>query len=265
MVDSNKDNGDYQFVDMDTVSSDSTDTLQSFDNSSDNTFSKKIKSIQLDTRKKALIVILILIMSVFFYKILSSSSNKKQMASTGVSVVKESIKPAVMQPSVQPSPSIVTTNNVVINEEIERKLFQMKQNQETIHSHISAMNNQINVINTNMANLESKIESLAQTMGQLVERIKAKEIEQANVRTMIKSMPKSTAAIARKPSAPSLRYYIQAVIPGRAWLIATNGSTLTVSEGTMISGYGVVKLIDPRQGRVLTSSGQVIRFSPEDS
>jgi intracellular multiplication protein IcmG len=61
------------------------------------------------------------------------------------------------------------------------------------------------------------------------------------------------------------RYNIQAVIPGRAWLIATNGATLTVSQGTAIPGYGIVKLIDPVQGKVTTSSGQIIRFSQEDS
>ncbi|HAF87135.1 MAG TPA: type IV secretion protein IcmG, partial [Legionellales bacterium] len=60
-------------------------------------------------------------------------------------------------------------------------------------------------------------------------------------------------------------YYIKAVIPGRAWLIAANGSTLTVSEGTNIKGYGMVKLIDSTQGRILTSSGRVIRFSQQDS
>ena len=61
------------------------------------------------------------------------------------------------------------------------------------------------------------------------------------------------------------KYHIQAVIPGRAWLIATNGATLTVREGTAVAGYGMVRLIDPSQGRVTTSSGQVIRFSQEDS
>lgn len=266
MVDSNKDNDDYQFVDLDTVNSDSVDTVQSFDGNSKDTLSKKIKSIQLDTRKKALIVVMVLIFSVIIYKSMGSSPNKKQMAETGVSVVKEPVKAVMVPQPIQSSQPAFTTKNSNINEaEIEKKLFQMKQNQETIYSNVSAISNQITVINANMANLESKIEGLSQVIMQISEKIKAHEMEQAKVQQMMKSRPKSSAPIARKASKTLLRYYIQAVIPGRAWLIATNGSTLTVSEGTMISGYGTVKLIDPRQGRVLTSSGQVIRFSPEDS
>ena len=60
-------------------------------------------------------------------------------------------------------------------------------------------------------------------------------------------------------------YYIQAVIPGRAWLIATNGSTLTVREGSTIPGYGIVRKIDPNLGKVFMSTGKVIRFSQLDS
>lgn len=263
MVDSNKDNDDYQFVDVDTVNIDSVDTLQSVDGSSNNVFSKKMNSIQLDTRKKAFIVVMVLIFAVIIYKSLSSSSNKKQMTSANVSIVKEPVKTVVVQQPTQPS--LPTTHSVDMNEEIERKLFQMKQNQETIHSNVSTISNQISVINASMANLESKIEGLSQVIIQIDEKIKSYQMEQAKLQQMKNLRPKPKAAMARKPSAQVLRYYIQAVIPGRAWLIATNGSTLTVSEGTMISGYGIVKLIDPRQGRVLTSSGQVIRFSPEDS
>jgi len=64
---------------------------------------------------------------------------------------------------------------------------------------------------------------------------------------------------------PPAQYFLQAIIPGRAWLISTNGDTVTVREGTRISSYGVVRFIDAKRGRVLTSSGQVIRFSQEDS
>ncbi|MBA3536672.1 MAG: type IV secretion protein IcmG, partial [Tatlockia sp.] len=80
-----------------------------------------------------------------------------------------------------------------------------------------------------------------------------------------KAKPKPVRRRLIVKSAPRLMYFIQAIIPGRAWLIATNGSTITVREGTRIAGWGVVKLIDPIQGRVLTSSGRIIRFSQRDS
>ena len=80
-----------------------------------------------------------------------------------------------------------------------------------------------------------------------------------------KRAPPKAMAKARGPVAKPMNYYVQAVIPGRAWLIATNGSTLTVRQGSSVRGYGVVQSIDAVQGRVNTSSGRVIRFSQDDS
>ena len=267
MVDNNKDNDDYQFVDVDAVNADSTEDLQNLDNHSKSAFAKKINFFPLDTKRKALIVVLVLIFSVFIYKWMSSSSSskKKSVASAGVSIVKPSLKPVTLQPSVQSSMPVMATNNGNIDEKIEKKLFHLEQNQEAIRSDFLVTTNQISGITTNMASMAAKIEELNQVIAQLVEKIQAQERQQVKARVIMEKRPQSRAVASHHSSAPSLRYFIQAVIPGRAWLIATNGSTLTVREGTMISGYGLVTLIDPRQGRVLTSSGQVIRFSPEDS
>jgi intracellular multiplication protein IcmG len=263
MVDNNKDNDDYQFVDIDAVNADSTEDLQNLDSNSKSVFAKKINAFPLDTKRKALIVLLVLTFSIFIYKWMSSSSSskKKSVASTGVSIVQPSLKPVAMQPSLP----VATTNTGNIDEKIERKLFHLEQNQEAIRSDFLVTTNQINGITTNMASMAAKIEELNQVIIQLVEKIKAQEIQQVKARVIMEKRPRSRAVASHHSSASSVRYFIQAVIPGRAWLIATNGSTLTVREGTMISGYGMVTLIDPRQGRVLTSSGQVIRFSPEDS
>ena len=81
---------------------------------------------------------------------------------------------------------------------------------------------------------------------------------------MVRSQPKRVKHIT-KHHTPQVTYNIQAVIPGRAWLIGSNGSILTVREGIKMKSYGTVRLIDPIQGRVVTSSGKIIRFSPEDS
>lgn len=52
---------------------------------------------------------------------------------------------------------------------------------------------------------------------------------------------------------------IHAIIPGRVWLRASDGSTLTVTMGDVIPGYGKVMVIDAPSSTVVTSSGVVIR------
>jgi intracellular multiplication protein IcmG len=106
----------------------------------------------------------------------------------------------------------------------------------------------VSELNRMIAALSDKLDSQAKT----IESLAAKPV-----------VRKTHPIVGRNK--PLVQYNIQAVIPGRAWIVATNGTTLTVREGSKVPGYGLVKLIDPNQGRVITSSGRVIRFSQEDS
>lgn len=52
---------------------------------------------------------------------------------------------------------------------------------------------------------------------------------------------------------------IHAIIPGRVWLKAPDGSTFTVTTGENIPGYGKAMVIDAPSASVVTSSGVVLR------
>lgn len=147
--------------------------------------------------------------------------------------------------------------------DVSKRVAAMELSQQSVRDEVSSMNQQVITVNNNVNNLNSQIANLNQVITNLSTQL-TKQSEEID-RLMVKNQPKRVVRRIIKIHNPSLYYYIQAVIPGRAWLIATNGSTLTVREGTKIPGYGMVKLIDPLQGRVITSSGQVIRFSQEDS
>ena len=67
-----------------------------------------------------------------------------------------------------------------------------------------------------------------------------------------------------KAKAQRVMYYIQAMVPGRAWLRTQDGKTLTVSKGDKIPGYGMVSQIDPQTGQLTMSLGDVIRYHPKD-
>ncbi|NNM58805.1 MAG: hypothetical protein HKM04_03220 [Legionellales bacterium] len=59
-------------------------------------------------------------------------------------------------------------------------------------------------------------------------------------------------------------YYVQAVIPGRAWLKSSNGQIITVTTGDAVPGYGTVETIDSQSGVVTTSTGTKIMFGIDE-
>ncbi|HAU2068045.1 TPA: type IV secretion protein IcmG, partial [Legionella pneumophila] len=146
---------------------------------------------------------------------------------------------------------------------LKKKVSAIEMSQQSLRSEVNALSEQINAVNNNIKNLNAQIVNLNQIIGNMSNQI-ARQSEVINV-LMVRTTPKKVVKISRPAVAARVIYYIQAVIPGRAWLIGSNGSTLTVREGSKIPGYGIVKLIDSLQGRILTSSGQVIKFSQEDS
>lgn len=63
--------------------------------------------------------------------------------------------------------------------------------------------------------------------------------------------------------ARSVTFYIQAVEPGRAWLLGSNNAMVSVSVGAAIPGYGRVTKIDDERGLIFLDSGEKIGFAPE--
>ena len=72
---------------------------------------------------------------------------------------------------------------------------------------------------------------------------------------VVGDMPQSTYQ-------PKIPYNVQAIIPGRAWLRADNGETVTVTEGDVIKDVGRVTKINPYDGVVDINTGnRVISLS----
>lgn len=149
-----------------------------------------------------------------------------------------------------------------VTDELKQKVSTIETNLQSATGQVNAVNQQLGTVNTNVNNLNDQITKLNQVITELSAQVSRQSDE---IRTlMVKNKPKPVRIRAIHKN-PPLVYYIQAVIPGRAWLIASNGSTLSIREGTRIRDYGIAKIIDPIQGRVLTSSGRVITFSQDDS
>lgn len=106
-----------------------------------------------------------------------------------------------------------------------------------------ALQDQVEALNKRVAGMETEMSQLVQTL--------TKEFQNnapADASADASAAPDASAPVA----APDIKlpYSVQAIIPGRAWLRADNGDTLTVTEGDVIKDVGQVSKIDPYNGIV---------------
>lgn len=267
MAENDQNNDEYKFVELDNLDNDMMGDGEPDLEKSASTFPHSDSSHS-NIKKNALIAIGVVVGLMVLYKLVGYmfSSKTDTVAATHqvIPIVQETppvqtvVTPVPEQTAVQPQP--IETQN---NSELSQKVSSIEVTQQSVRSEVGTVSQQVGVVNNNINNLNNQIASLNQTINALATQL-AKQSEEINM-LMVRTQPKRVVKHIIKTTIPRINYYIQAVIPGRAWIIGTNGSTLTVREGTKIAGYGIVRLIDPLEGRVVTSSGQVIRFSQEDS
>lgn len=272
MADSDQNNDEYQFADLDAIVPETggepaePDAEVAADLTKPSSFDKNL------VFRKALIALGVLIVVIILYKSIAAvvSDKKdtiKQDASTmaQVSAPPQPTIPAQQAPmptQVAPMPLSMSSSGEGSNTELSKKLAAVELNQQNMNTDVSNVSEQLNSMSANMNTLVSKLTELNTVVTNLNAKLEeqSQEIERLTVRRSI-----ATASHRSHKSVPHVKYYLQAVIPGRAWLMAKNGATLTVREGSAVPGYGTVRVIDPHQGRVSTSTGEVIRFSQEDS
>lgn len=223
------------------------------------------------TRRKALIVIGVFLLLVLGYQLLHSILNKKQAPASDIQSQAIVLPPAKTIASVNVVPVVKPAMPMVEPatkpdekvSEVAQKLNSVEQIQQNMNYTVSNVNTQLTDLNANIKDLGPKVDELKQ----MVTNLMAKVEEQENRIALLTMRPKHRAVTApvKKVLKQHLTYYINAIIPGRAWLIASNGSSLTVSRGSDVPGYGIVRTIDSRQGKVMTSSGRIIKFSQQDS
>lgn len=260
MADKDQFNDEYQFADLDSMSPDSGAEVQPNPENEpppDTVHGENKKS---NVKQKAIIVLVLVVVLMIVYKLIASFFSEKKPP---VSTLPEPAKIAmpITAPTPQPMPVVVAPTPSA-STKLREQLTALESSQQNVQSGLDAVNNQLGGISNNVNAMSAKIAELSTIINNLSTKVdeQAREIDQMTIRREAKK-----AHHVPRKMVHYHKYFIQAIIPGRAWLVATNGSTLTVRDGSVIRGYGTVKLIDPNQGRVLTSSGQVIKFSQEDS
>ncbi|MCH9756826.1 MAG: type IVB secretion system protein IcmG/DotF [Gammaproteobacteria bacterium] len=191
----------------------------------------------------------------------SSSKSKKE-----ITPVAKTMPTAT--PSQSSSPIPVRTQTTALTTKttgVDGKLSALKQEQKRIETELSTMRTQMGAVTQSVNDMSAKMADVKQTMLVLSERLEQQSNQMGRLQSMNRAKRVSSRpAPPRTPAAPKATYSVQAIIPGRAWLMSSQGKTLTVSRGSVVPGYGVVRLVNAKIGRVFTSSGRVIQFSQAD-
>ncbi len=253
-------NDEYQFVDPDAFEPsenvDSTNTGETKTSGLVNTPNIKLN---------ALIAVLVLIFSVSIYHYIT---HRHKSAPVNVIQPVRTIIPTKLIEPQNPQPQAVAMPEVVTDtqRQMDQTLSSVQDTQHNMQSDLSGMNEHVTRLDERLGTIMTSIESLAQRVDQLSTTLdtEVQRIEHA-LAARTRTVHKKSSHHQQRLKPEIVKYYVEAVIPGRAWLIGSNSTTITVSVGTPIPGYGRVRTIDAAQGRVLTSSGKIMRFSQDDS
>lgn len=210
---------------------------------------------------------------------ISASELEKELVEPQVAPPEQPVKEAPAQPApIEPTASLVTENEYRQSmDHIEHILKQLYERQadisSQIHHHMVASDkmlqknyNEIKMIinqlgqdnqeiHKKQAHIEKSIGGIAHQISESNEAMK--NIEKV-MRVQLQEFQVSPHDLAEPLPAP--KYSLHAVIPGRAWLKQGN-HIFSVSEGQELEPYGRILTIDARQGTIVTSSGQVIRYT----
>ena len=205
---------------------------------------------------------------------------------------------ATSQPQAGTTPiSSATQNSAAVNAADtmqNNRLDTLEQGMNENRTSIQNLQNQINSLASSVSNLQTGINNINNTLGNIKnmqiqtkpqqipvkstiikhKRINVNKHIPALQETAYLAQPKVARIIKRiQPPSQGMgqtvgggrQYYVKAMIQGRAWLVSGDGATtVTVSSGDYLPGYGLVEDINPQQGIVTTSAGGIIQFNPAD-
>lgn len=123
------------------------------------------------------------------------------------------------------------------------KLQQQQQMSQTqlmnLRSQLTTLNSQISSVNQNLSTVSQNIQKIQSRQArEQAQKAAGHRREQKTVRQ-------------------HKHYFVDAVIPGRAWLKGEDGTTVTVAVGDKLPGYGTITEINPYSGVVMTSKGAI--------
>jgi len=163
-------------------------------------------------------------------------------------------------PTIAPTPiQPVVTQPTVPVATVDDRLDAVEKMASDNQAQIDRLNSSMNDMQTSLTNLTDKINTLTNSLQDLTTKIQMQD-EQIAALT-----PKPKPIVVHVRVVPKPIYFVKAIIPNRAWLTTPGGSSITVSVGDNLPGYGSIVEINAPMGTITTSSGAIIGYSPSDS
>lgn len=150
---------------------------------------------------------------------------------------------------------------------IQRVASSVSKNEfNTVNSTVRSNKNNLNAMQARLGNISAKQADTSDAISQLSAQVQQMQATNQQLIAQVKLMQKKQAekdqkAIYKKTH--YVRYRVQALQEGRAWLMGSNGLTTSVAVGSTLPHYGKVLSIDVDNGVVVTSSGDTIKYGIE--
>ncbi|HTM63775.1 MAG TPA: hypothetical protein VL360_04675 [Gammaproteobacteria bacterium] len=158
-------------------------------------------------------------------------------------------QPSMQQMQIEGGSSALAAENARLTNQLQTEYAQRLSEYQTQNRNLE---DQVQTLNNRVANMESEMNQLIQTLTQ--------QYQTGSAPGSVSAQPAMPVEQAGPP--PKVPYAVQAIIPGRAWLRSNNGDTLTVAEGDEIKGIGRVTKIDPYDGVVeINVHGRAVTLS----
>jgi len=143
-------------------------------------------------------------------------------------------------------PQVTQTQQVT-----QKKVSITTQQVESDQQHIEALADAVSKIEQEVSTTNQHIDQLTMAMQQLL-------VDVEKIKEATKPKPK------KKAVKPPVAYHVRAIVHGRVWLRSAKGKNVSLRVGDKLEGYGVIRVISPRQGMVLMSNGSVIQYGVND-
>jgi intracellular multiplication protein IcmG len=155
-------------------------------------------------------------------------------------------------------PTSISTDLGVSSDQVTQMQNAIQQKIDNMAERVTSSQDRITNLSDAASKTEQDISSINQHLDQLTTAMQQMLLELETIKECTAHKHKKRTY--RLPVA----YHIRAIVPGRVWLESSKGKSVSLRVGNKLEGYGVVRVISPRQGMVVMSNGSIIQYGVND-
>lgn len=167
-------------------------------------------------------------------------------------------KPAVAPVAPTPAPMVAApVVQTVVDPQMVDQLASLKQDAMNNGTVVRQLQGQVQQLTNTLNQTRAAQQQLNQSLMVLVGQVQQLTAE---VKVLAHPKPVAHKPVPKAAPAPVITFQLRAVVPGRAWIVGSDGQSHSVTVGDHIPQYGNVQSIDADAGIVITTSGKTIKF-----